>query len=348
MKKIKKILSDNPEYIVNILNSYDFYKPFIRGSEIRFGYGDGHNPTAIRLKLSETLWTTDYVRDISCDLFEYIIKTRHVTFSDVLSAVKKELGISCLSYGVKKKSGIFGGLYDGIKARDKDAAAFKVYDESILDSYVQVPTIRFLRDHINTEAHDVFNIRYDIEGQRIIIPIYNQFGELVGVKSRANYEVSDSEPKYYYYVPTPVSNILYGYSQNYEYLSDDSILVFEAEKSVMQCYSYGIRNAVALCGNSLSDIQCRLILERNPKTVIFLLDKGLDFDVTAKNAQKILHFSKLSDVKVKYWETELSELPDKSSPSDYGKQVLENILKNEVLDYETEMEHSDGLSEDEY
>ena len=77
IKDIKNELLSNPDSIINILESYDFFHPVKRGNEIRFGYGEGHNPTAIRLKLSETLWVSDYVRsEFNGDMFEYIIKSR--------------------------------------------------------------------------------------------------------------------------------------------------------------------------------------------------------------------------------------------------------------------------------
>jgi hypothetical protein len=330
IKKLKKELLSKPESIINILESYDFSKPTIRGDEIRFGFGEGHNLTAIRLKLSESLWVSDYVRDVSGDIFEYISLTRDTTFVEVLKVVKAELGITEFSRINKTK--VFGGFYDNIGKTSIDIDV-TTYPESLLDNYDKVPTRKFLNDNIDFDSHKAFGIGYDAVSQRITIPIRNAFGELIGVKGRANWDVSEDEPKYLYLVRCPMSSTLYGYCQNYEYLSKGDILIFEAEKSVMQCYSYGIRNAVALGGNSLSDVQCKLLLERNPKSIVFMLDVGLDYEVIEKNAKKILSYARMKDVRIKYWDTSMTLLPDKSSPSDYGVDTLNKILNTELEEY---------------
>lgn len=342
IKDIKSELLSKPESIINILESYGFSKPIVRGSEIRFGYGEGHNPTAIRLKLSESLWVSDYVRpECNGDLFEYIIKSRNETFVSVLKRIKDELGITEFSF-VRKRTGIFGGFYSNIKIK-KDEPDIKVYDNSILSDYVSVPSRRFLDDNINLDTHKAFDIRYDIASQRIIIPIRNAYGELIGVKGRANWDVGEDEPKYLYLVPCSMSATLFGYCQNYEFLSGTDVFIFEAEKSVMQCYSYGIRNVVALGGNSLSNTQCKLLLERNPSSVVFMLDVGLGFENIKKNAEKILSYSKMRDITIKYWDTSMTLLPDKASPSDYGKDTLLDIINTEleVYKHEEEVEYID-------
>lgn len=331
IKDIKNELLNNTDSIINILESYHFHNPVIRGDEIRFAYEQGTNRTSVRLKLSETLWVSDYARPyLNGDLFEYIIKARNTTFSEVLKVVKKELGITEFTFA-PKKTGVFGGFYGKIKSYKNDAEV-KTYSEDILNGYVSVPTRRFLDDHINLEAHQAFGIRYDHTSQRIIIPIRNPYGELIGVKGRANWKVSDDEPKYLYLVPTTVSGTLYGYCENYEYLKD-TIYVFEAEKSVMQCYSYGIRNAVALAGNNLSNTQCKLLLERNPSTIVFMLDTGLDFEHIEKNAKTILAYSKMRNIEIKYWDTAITLLPDKASPSDFGAETLKEIIETELEVY---------------
>lgn len=41
----------------------------------------------------------------------------------------------------------------------------------------------------------------------------------------------------------------------------------------------------------------------------------------------------MQDTKVMYWDWHKSLLPDKSSPSDYGKYELQNIINNELEEY---------------
>ena len=121
----------------------------------------------------------------------------------------------------------------------------------------------------------------------------------------------------------------------------------EAEKSVMQIYSYGYRNAVAIGSNSLSTTQCKLIVELQPTKIVFLLDKGLDLENTFANIERLQAYMRMSDAEVWYWNWHLSDLPDKSSPSDYGKDTLDKILTTQLQKYRKDdaLSKSNGMLE---
>lgn len=331
LKDIKKELLANPQAIVNILEAYDFYNPRIHNNEIRCGLAEGHNPTAIRIKLinNDNLFVSDYSRGISYDLFNYIINVKNSEFIEVCRTVKAELGISDF-YELNTKDSVFGGFYDRIKKRTDDLYV-KTYPDDLLLQYKSAYNQRFLKDNIAYYSQDKFEIGYDVESQRITIPIRNEYGDLIGIKGRANWNVADDEPKYLYLVPCAMSRTLYGYCQNYQYLTDD-ILVFEAEKSVMQCYSYGIRNCVSLGSNSISPKQCKLLMEFAPKRIIFMLDKGLDPDITKRNSKVLSAYTRMFDTQIYWWDWTKSGLPDKASPSDYGIDILKNIINNEIAE----------------
>lgn len=186
-------------------------------------------------------YTTD--RLIGFVIFSYITNQRKVEFVDVLNEIKNVLHIQDY-IGHFQKKGIFGGFYE--KIRQRNTIQSKIYDEKILDEFQFYPNIRFLKDHISLDAQQYFGIRYDVESQGIVIPIRNEYGQLIGVKERFNYEISDGALKYFYSYPGRCSTTLFGYAQNYQYLVENTVFVGEAEKFVMQCYSYGYRNAVAL------------------------------------------------------------------------------------------------------
>lgn len=331
-KDLKKELLSNPQFIVNILDYYEFYKIHIQSNEIRCGLYEQGNPTAIRIKLknNDNLYVTDYVRNLNCDLISYIIKVRNVQFSDVLGVIKSELGIQDF-YNFTTKRTIFGGFYDRIKNKTT-VLPLKTYNNSILEQYHSVYNMRFLKDNIGFETQDKFNIGYDIESQRITIPIYNEYGELVGIKGRANWDVSEDEVKYLYLIPCAMSQTLYGCCQNYDSLAENDIYVFEAEKSVLQCHSYGIHNAVALGSHSLSTQQCKLIMSLNPKRVIFLLDKGLEIEKTMNNIEKLQSFTRMFSTGIWWWDWRKNQtFNDKDSPSDKGRSALEQIIREEVV-----------------
>ena len=329
LKEIKKELLNNPEKLKDLLEHFNFYNVHIHQSYISFGRAQDASKKSIviRLEKNDYLYVTDYARNINKDLFTYISEQRLVDFADIITAVRNILGID--DFGMFNDSyGIFGGFYEKIRKRNE--YSLRTYDESVLDKYVPLANKRFIKDNISITAQQFFGIRYDVESQGIVIPIYNQIGELIGAKVRCNYEVKDGEMKYYYLIPCAMSNTLYGYSQNYNYLVNNVVYVFESEKSVMQCFSYEIRNCVALGSGSISRKQVQMLFELNPKKIIFMHDVGYGLENILRNIDVVKKYSRFSEVELGYWDFFDRLYDDKVSASDLGKEELLRIMDTEI------------------
>ena len=329
LEDIKKELLKQPEKLKDVLEHFDYCGVSIHDKYMSFGRDEYSSKKAIVIKTIENpyLYVTDYARAINQDLFTYIINQRHIEFSEILNYVKKTLGISDY-YDFFNKRGIFGGFYE--KIRKHSSSKMFTYDESILEKYNRIGNVRFLRDNISLEAQKVFGIRYDIESQGIVIPIRDQFGQIIGIKERFNYEVEDGELKYFYELPCAASQTLYGYSQNYSYMTNNRIYVFEAEKSVMQCFTYGIRNCVALGSGSVSKKQVQMLLELNPSEIIFMHDTGYKKEAIKRNIIMVQSYSRFSEVKIGYWNYDELDYDEKISPSDMGELKFKYIIENEI------------------
>lgn len=328
LKEIKKELLNNPEKLKDILATFDFHNIVIHNSYISFGRAvdSSKKSIAIRLENNDFLYVTDYARNISKDLFSYISEQRRIEFSEILNVVKSVLNISDFRYF--EKQGIFGGFYEQIKAKHNNLP--NVYNEDVLKQYAPCCNIKFLRDNISLDSQHFFGLRYDIESQSIVIPVYTQTGQLMGVKARYNYEVEDGDIKYFYLIPCAMSKTLFGYSQNYNFLVDNTIYVFESEKSVMQCYSYGIRNCVAMGSGSISSKQTQMLFELKPKCIMLMHDVGYKEEYLERNIKKLQSYSRFSGVKIGYWDYLSKEYPDKASPSDLGEKELKRIIQEEI------------------
>lgn len=326
---VKKELINHPDKLKDVLEHFGYCNIVIRPKYISFGRDEKSSKKSIVINLenNEYLYIIDYARNIRKDIFSYIIEQRKVEFIDVLNEVRHALGITGY-YDFFDNRGIFGGFYEKIRKRRTNKV--NTYDDSILNCYVNCGNTKFLADNISLLSQKFFDIRYDIESQGIVIPIRNQFGQLMGVKERFNYDVADGEMKYFYAVPCSMSQTLFGYSQNYEFLVDNTIYIFEAEKSCMQCFSYGIRNCVSLGSGSISIQQVKMLLELNPKKIIFLHDVGYSLENIMRNINIVKNYSKFSEIELGYWNYFGREYKNKVSPSDLGKNVLEDILKNEI------------------
>lgn len=340
--ELKKQLLENPESIRTLLEEFDFSHITLKRNEIRFARNsEGGQNIRIRLENNDYLNVTDYARSEHCDIVSYIIKEKHTDFRTVLVAIKRILHLSD-DWRPQSKREIFGGIYSRIINKTKPQP--KVYDESILHDYLKVGNTRFLKDHLSLESQRRFEIMYNIETDRIVIPIRNTFGDLCGTKCRRNYDTDNPEdPKYIYEYPCQKNLILYGAFQNYQWLyGADKIFIFEAEKSTIAADSYGYRNTVSIMGNTLSEYQAKELLSLNAKEYVFLLDEGLDLNVTFQNAKMLKDCAAMRDIKISYFDwTESLEIGDKESPTDSGKDVFEYIINNELVEYikdETELE----------
>lgn len=331
LEEIKKELINHPDKLKDVLEHFGYCNITIRQKYMSFGRDEKSSKKSIviNLKNNDYLYVTDYARNIRKDIFSYIIEQRNVEFSTVLNEIKFVLGITDYYDFFDNRKGIFGGFYEKIRKRKVNKV--NTYEESLLNSYVKCGNLKFLADNISLQAQQYFKIGYDVESQGITIPIRNQIGQLMGVKERFNYDVSDGDIKYFYSIPCAMSQTLFGYSQNYEFLVDNIIYIFESEKSVMQCFSYGIRNCVALGSGSISIQQVKMLLELNPKQIIFCHDTGYKLEFIMRNIDLVKNYSRFSDVEIGYWSYFGRNYEDKVSPSDLGKKKLENILKNEII-----------------
>jgi hypothetical protein len=331
LNEIKERLIENPDKIIELLEEFGFEHINHRGNEIRFARdGQGGSNISIRLKNNPYCCVSDWSRGVNTDIISYIIQEKNVTFRDVLQNTKKILGLGN-DWRPQQRKSLFGGLYENLTSPNREVQ-LKTYDESVLDKYEMVGNLRFLRDGISLDAQRFWGIRFSIEDNAIIIPIYNEFGEIIGAKARINGEPQEGESKYYYPIPVAVSNTLYGYAANYQYLyGADTVYVGESEKFCQQLYTMGIRNCVSMGSHTLSEKQAKLLLQLSPKSITFMLDDGLDLIETKRNVDMIKSVSSMMQVEMYYFDhTECLELGPKDSPSDHGIVVWDEIVKNYI------------------
>ena len=339
---IKEALLQDVNNIVSLLEQYDFCHINLRPNEIRFARShDGGKNISIRLQNNEWLNVADFARGYTGDIFSFIAQERNITFREVLLATKKLLGLGDNWEPRKQQYQLFNGIYANIGKNSKMEA--KIYDESILNEYRPIANLRFLRDHISIESQLKFSISYNVETQRILIPIRNIYGDLCGVKARRNYDTdSADDPKYIYEWPCAKSLLLYGAHENYAHLMNaDRIVIGESEKFVLACDSYGYNSAVSIMGSTLSSEQAKILLGFNAKEYCFMMDEGLDPQIIYNNAKLLKSFAAMRECKITYfdWQNSLS-VGEKESPTDNGKETFYDILENEI-------EPIENLEEDE-
>lgn len=294
-----------------------------RGEYISASNPDGNNTQAVILYKSPNLNCIDYTRQLSktkraTDIFDLVAYFKDCTFAEAMRWVCNTIGLDyyqeleepCESLQILKMLREMSTNSDG-----EDNEPAKPIPEEILDYYLPYSNKMFCEDGIDSDIQQEFNIGYDPQTNRITIPIRTPIGDLCGVKGRLFGEPDEYNPKYLYIEPTAKQKLLYGLYENKNYIKNSNLIfIFEAEKSVLQCASNGVRNCVALGGKSISKTQAELIIRTGCSPVI-ALDKGISLE-EIKSVASVFP----DNIPVYYIFDEDNILEDKQSPSDdWGK-----------------------------
>lgn len=303
----------------------------------------------------------------SFSIFELVIrvnrlKGKTITFYQALAYVAGIVGIS----GSKTE---FHGMEQNVedwswidkfkkKTRKSSSVQLKEYNEHILEIFFPYPHEMFLQDYISRETMSQFEISFFGRDNAIIIPHRDIDGRLVGIRERY---VSEEDVKNIgKYVPVIIEgqfikhslgSNLYGIYQNQDKIRRcKKVLLLESEKGVMQCHSYFGDDdfSLSVCGNNITSTQIRLLEELGVEEIIIGFDKMYkDSESYQANIYRNKLFKKIAPLLLKYKVSLLWDKGDlleyKQSPTDYGKDVLLEMLQNKI---EITQEDLDLLNEE--
>lgn len=218
------------------------------------------------------------------------------------------------------------------RKRVKDIIPNPVISETVLDEYYlnpnePLPYAGWIDEGIPYETQVMYGIGFDLDSKRITIPLRNRFGQLVGVKGRILID-SDSDKKYMYLHRCNNRYEWFNFHYCHPYvLAENRIYIFEAEKSCMKAFAYGIYNTVAIGASEISDEQIQIIKKIGLDTEIVLCyDKGIDRDEIEDTAKRFGN----RKVYIMFDDKDVLE-GEKSAPIDEGLDkwnfLVENCIK---------------------
>lgn len=294
---------------------------------------NGDNQSAVVVYNNEKLITIDYTRSIvkgdrTTDLFDLVCYNLDCSFAQGLKHVTNVLGIDYyhdFSEDLPESVLLCRMLQKIGKPDVIEEKPLKPISEQVLKYYKPYVNKMFYKDGISYKTQQDFEIGYDECTNRITIPIRDEIGTLVGVKGRLFKEKLDKEDtKYMYLEPTPKSSVLYGLYKNYDdIVTSGCVYVTEAEKGVMQLYSYGYKNCVATGGKTISRRQINMLFRLGIK-IIFAFDK----DVKKEELKEIANrFIKGCPVYCVYDKDDI--LDEKESPMD-NKDKWNTLVHNNI------------------
>ena len=303
-------------------------------NELRFSREDGHNPTAMRLKL-DTLKFDGFSINAHGNLYSLVMQTKNLSFPKALKYIAETLGLEKSQFS-KKIRYPFGGFYKGLmKEIQEPEYSMTTYDESILDEYTGKYNLMFFKDGITFETQEHFNVGFDLESLRITVPEYTLDGKLCGIMGRLNDSQCSKDERWLPIIPCSRSLTLYGYHHNYEFIQQKNIVVIgESEKFVQQLHSMGSYVGLATCGCDVSDIQAKHLKALMTSKIILAYDEGLEEEQIRLQAQKLVLNNAVFHNQVGYvFDRNNLILPkgSKASPSDLGKGVFTELIRNYVI-----------------
>ena len=207
----------------------------------------------------------------------------------------------------------------------------KIYDESILNQYIMFPHYLYLQEGLNYKTQLEFQIGYDVQSERIIFPIHNQFGEIVSIKGRTT-DPDYKEKGIYKFI------YLYPFNKQIEWfnwhrglfyiLEKKEVIIFEAEKSCMFATQWGYRNCLAIGGDDISEYQVEMIKKLGIDIKIVLaFDKDKTPNEIKEQAKK---FGNTREVFALWDKDNLLSKELKHSPVDLGKEIFEKLYSNYI------------------
>lgn len=202
----------------------------------------------------------------------------------------------------------------------------EIIDESVLNKYANMPSYYFYKEGINYKTQWQFGVRFDPYSNRVVFPIHNQDGKLVGVKGR--YVGPDlytmEEIKYLYLEKCDKSLELYNLHRAIPYIEErGEVIIVEGAKTVMLLWQWGIRNCISTEGKSLSKTQIKKIKNLKCK-ITFAFDKDVSVEFIRSHCK---HFTN----RLVYAMIDIdNNLKDKDSPTDKGREVWDCLYENKI------------------
>lgn len=336
---LKNQLADNQSHITTVLIHLGFdpdrikYYPDKRLIAAPRPEDGADNPHGFLLYTDHLryMYTT---RPGAGNIFSLVMEIKHVDFPRALQLIADWLDFKDTDRQIVLP---FGGFYKKyLNQNDSGLKVLQEYPADALPPQVGLSQ-RFLEDGIALDVQEKWGVRYDFERDATLIPINDFNNRLVGCKARTNNPNADPDKRWYAYLPYQKTNVVYGYYENYKHLRGaKALIVFESEKSVLQCASFDVRSCVAIGGKNLSKQQMRILKSLMPQRIYLAYDEDVKEGEIQYECKKLMSEPGLADCKIGYIRDDSGiYLPhgSKASPSDFGQERFVELWKKKRHDF---------------
>lgn len=301
-------------------------------------FPDGDNTRGVNISNNKYLNFHSFSRNIHvADNKDIIDLMQYITGKNFIESVKYLHDILGLEYSPYKKKAIKEekkydplSMFKKIRAKRRriDVADIKYIDKAILNDYVPLLHIDWLRDGIIEKTRKKFGLMYSYRRKRVVIPHHYWLnGGLIGTNMRTtieNYEELGI-PKYLITENMSKSANLYGLFENYDDIQEAGyVVVYESERSVLKRDSLNDPTGVAISGHNLSDEQTRILIGLNVE-IVLAMDKDVQIDEVRSMCEKFYNIRRVS-----YMYDKHGILDKKDAPCDKDNKIYEFLFKYRV------------------
>jgi len=331
LKEIESRIISSPDKILKVLEYLNYDNIREKDTYFQFPNHNGDNMSACSI-YKNTLAYINFSHNKQGNLFTLVKEEKGFSLKGAISKIIEITEIDDKDLTRKKIKYPFGGFYKKLnKKKSVIKDDYKIYDEDLLPPSTNLSTY-WLKDCVSLLSMEKFGVRYSFNNE-ILIPIYDLFDNLIGCKVRKI--DADSNNRFYSLLGYSKTRVLYGLNVNYSDILNKNILfIFESEKSVLQCDSYGMNCAVAIGGHNISNIQSDMIKGLRIDKIIVAFDEGIPEEEIIYNCNKLKLNNLIVKNKVGYIfdnDNEFLEKGSKDSPSDLGKDKFLKLMKNKTV-----------------
>ena len=337
---------------LNIVDVISSYIPLTKKGRNYFGlcpFHDDHSPS-LSVSSEKQIYKC-FVCGESGNVFNFVMNYEHISFLEAVKKLADEIGmdIGIQNTHVDKNQKYYeimdiANKYfqnnllskEGARARDylKNRHLTKEIIEEFsiglaLDKRDLLTNLLVSKGHSLEELNliDLSNTNHDTYINRIIFPLQNKDGKIIGFSGRI-YDNSDLN-KYQNTKETPIfkkrENLFNYHRAKEEIRKAKKVIVMEGFMAVIRSYTIGVRNVIATMGTALSNEQAALI--KKLSNTIYLCYDGDEagFKATLSSGEV---FTKMNcDVFV-------IPLSNKLDPDDYilkyGEEKFKNLIDNAI------------------
>jgi len=195
------------------------------------------------------------------------------------------------------------------------------------EKHKKVPIQNWIDEGIPQDIMDLFGIRLDTRGNRIVYPVYDLDGNLINIKGRTLFDdyKKIGIAKYMNYFKVGVVDYFQGLNVTLEYVKEQKeIKIFESIKSTMKLMNWGIKNSASAEKHTLTKEQIKLLIKIGAD-VILCYDSDVSYKEkeVAKNINTLKRFLNVYVIEDKHGL--LGGKESKNSPVDLSIEIWNQL-----------------------